>query len=229
VLGGTGHVGQAVLAELAAAEVATTFTYLSAVERAQALARQHGQRAIRVDLRDRAALGSVVTGLCAESPPDLLVHCAAVGPRQRLAEIDDDGFTDLLGVNLRAPFLACQLLAPHLGARGGGDVVLVAALDGILPVPGPVHFAASQAALLGMTRALAKELGPQGIRVNLVVLGLLDGGLSSALPDSLRRSYLRFSALGRVGTAAEAARTIVWLALENEYMTGALVGATGGV
>jgi 3-oxoacyl-[acyl-carrier protein] reductase len=161
--------------------------------------------------------------------PHAFVHCLTVGRPRLLAEITDEDFAGILDINVRSAFLAIRELAPRMAEAGGGDLILTAALDGIQPVPAPAHFAASQAALLGMTRALAKELGPSGLRINLVVLGVLDGGVAGALPSRLLLDYKKYSALGRVGTAAEVARAIRWLALENRYMTGQTVTLSGGI
>jgi 3-oxoacyl-[acyl-carrier protein] reductase len=226
VLGGTTHLGTAVVRELLAAGVETAATYRTR-EHAAPLA---GAHLVAADAADPAGLRRALGGLCAEwGAPDAFVHCLTVGRPRLLAEITDADWAAAHDINVRSAFVAVQELAPRMAERGGGDLILTAALDGIQPVPAPAHFAASQAALLGMTRALAKELGPRGLRVNLVVLGVLDGGLAGALPSRLLADYKKFSALGRVGTAAEVARAVRWLALENRYMTGQTLSLSGGI
>ena len=96
-------------------------------------------------------------------------------------------------------------------------------------VPVPACVGGSDGAKAGLTRSLAKELGPLGIRINLVSLGVLNEGFSKGLSDQLREDYERFSALRRIGTAQEAAKAIVGVALESPYMTGATVCVDGGV
>jgi 3-oxoacyl-[acyl-carrier protein] reductase len=83
--------------------------------------------------------------------------------------------------------------------------------------------------LAALTMALAKELGPRGIRVNMAALGVLDSGLSRDLDIKLLADYQVFSALRRCGTPAEAARAILWLALENSYMNGKVLPVNGGI
>jgi NAD(P)-dependent dehydrogenase (short-subunit alcohol dehydrogenase family) len=77
--------------------------------------------------------------------------------------------------------------------------------------------------------ALAKELGPRGIRINLVALGVLDAGLSRELSPELLEDYKQFSALRRLGTPREAARAVLWLALHNRYMNGKVLAVNGGI
>lgn len=115
-------------------------------------------------------------------------------------------------------------------ARAGyGSIVLVGALDRTQSLPAPVPFAASQGMLAAMTMALAKELGPSGILVNMVALGILEEGLARALSPQVRADFLSFSALRRAGTPREAARAILWLALENTYMSGKVMPVNGGI
>lgn len=225
VLGGSGHVGAAVVRGLRGQGLPTTFTFHRSRERAAALAVETGAVAHSLDLRDAATVERALASL--SPPPDVLVHCAGVGAWRTLGEIDAALFDETLAVNARAAFLACRALVPRMA--DGGDVVLVSALDGIAKVPSPTHFAMSQAALLGLAHSLAKEAGPRGVRTNIVVLGPLDGGLSASLSPDLVAQYRAFSALGRTGTAEEAARAIVRLALENTYMNGAELVLTGGI
>ena len=98
--------------------------------------------------------------------------------------------------------------------------MLLGSIDGVKPAPAPVHYAASKAALAGMVKAMAKELGPQGIRVNSVAPGVLEAGLSQALPDDLRREYLKHCGLKRLGRIDEVAALVAWLAIENTFVTG---------
>ena len=102
----------------------------------------------------------------------------------------------------------------------GGNVVLLGSIDGVKPAPAPVHYAASKAALAGMIRAMAKELGPRGIRINSVAPGVLEDGLSRTLPEQLRREYLKHCGMKRFGRIDEVASLVTWLAVENTLVTG---------
>jgi NAD(P)-dependent dehydrogenase (short-subunit alcohol dehydrogenase family) len=102
-------------------------------------------------------------------------------------------------------------------------------VDGVKPLPSPVHFATSAAALRGMVEAMSKELGNYNIRVNLVAPGILDGGSSAKLGHEMKDAYLKHSALGRFGTMAEIAEVVAWLALENTYVTGQVILLDGGL
>lgn len=228
VFGGTGAVGRAVLRELAQRGVATTFTYFRAEAAARDLAAEHGASALRVDLGDAAATTALFAELEARSVcPDVFIHCAATSRLAALGEVSLATFQHTLAVNTQSAFLACQWLSGRM--RPDSDIVLLGALDRVQSLPLPVHFAATQGALSAMVMALAHELGPRGIRVNLIALGVLEGGLTRELDAKRLKDYEHFSALRRVGTAAEAARAIAWLALENRYISGKVLPINGGI
>jgi 3-oxoacyl-[acyl-carrier protein] reductase len=223
VLGGTGAVGSAVLRELARRGVPAAFSYLRSEARAVALARDHGHTAFRVDLADPAATRAA---LDAQDTPDLVIHCAAISGALALAEIDLAAWQQAMAINVQSAYQVCQWIA---GRGKPCDIVLVGGLDRAQSLPLPVHFAATQGALSAMVMAVAHELGPHGVRVNLVALGVLDAGISAQLASRRRRDYEKFSALRRAGTPDEAARTIAWLALENTLIQGKVVSVNGGI
>ena len=230
VFGGTGAVGGAVVRGLREAGVATVFVWHRAKDKAAALAAELDARPLQVDLGDatatRAALRALGDG---GFRPNLFIHCAGVTRTAPLAAISDEDWRVALQVNCHAALIALQELAPAMAAEGQGHVVLVGALDRAQSLPMPIAFAAAQGGLGAMTMAAAKELGRDGIRVNLVALGPLEGGLSGQMDPALVKDYTTFSALRRLGQPVEAARAILWLALENTYMSGKILTVNGGI
>jgi 3-oxoacyl-[acyl-carrier protein] reductase len=229
VLGGSGHLGREVVRALAAEGVPTAFTYRSRAAVAEALAASTGARFFETNLAEPASIRGLFERLDAEGfSADLLVHAAVVARDGALADVTDAAWDEMQSVNVRSVHVAMQAFSARLGA-GGADVVLTAALDGIAKIPCSVPFAATQSARLGMTHALARELGPRGVRVNLVLLGALDGGIAAHIDPKRLADYKRYSALGRAGTSVEAARAITRLLLSNTWMTGSVFPVTGGL
>ena len=230
VFGGTGAVGSEVLRGLREHGVPTVFTYHRSREKAQALAAELSQRAVPVDLAEPEAVRGLIEQLVREeAAPNVLIHCAAVTRSLTLDQISSDDWRQAHAVNCESAFVACQALAPSLIKAKRGHIVFVGALDRTQSFAAPIHFAATQGALSALTMALAKELGPHGICVNLVALGLLDRGLSREISPKLTADYQKFSALRRFGTPSEAAKAILWLALANTYMSGKVLAANGGI
>lgn len=239
VLGGTGVVGQAVCRELAAAGASLALTYLSQEAEAVALARELGARAFPLDAGSSADVAATVDRAASElGGLDGLVHCAAVGitveapvPADRphtIAQIDEAGWDRMLAVNTKSAFFAVQSLLPHLPAEGG-NVVLIGSVDGIKPVPAPVHYAASKGALGAMARAMAKELGGRGVKVNVVAPGVLEAGISETLPRPLIEEYEKHCGFKRRGKPGEVAGLVAWLALSNTYVTGQTILLDGAL
>jgi len=223
VLGGTGAVGSAVLRELARRGVPAAFGYCSSGDKAHVLALEYGHTAFRVDLADPAATRDA---LDAQDSPDVVIHCAGVSAALPLAELDVAAWQHTMAVNVQSAYLTCQWVA----ARGKRcDIVLVGALDRAQSLPLPAHFAASQGALTALVMAIAHELGPRDIRINLVALGVLSAGLSAGIAARRRKDYETFSALRRAGTPDEAAKVIAWLALENTFIQGKVISVNGGI
>ena len=229
VLGGTGAVGSAVLAELRRAGIPSAFTYHQAEARARALETDLSARALRLDLTDPASLGRLAASLEAEGAlPDVVIHCAAIVRTTRVFEATDDDWEATMTINARSVFQVCREFGRRLEGRGG-DLVFVSALDRTQSLPVPAIFAASQGATSALVMAAAKDLGPRGVRANVVALGLLDAGIGKELDPKLADEYRNFSALRRLGTPEEAAKTITWFALHNTYTNGKVLSANGGI
>jgi NAD(P)-dependent dehydrogenase (short-subunit alcohol dehydrogenase family) len=225
VFGGTGTVGAEVLRGFAEAGVPAVFTWHEAEAKARALSKEYGHQPLQADLREAGCARRVAR----ESEADIFVHCAATNPARALAAVSDEDWRVVQAVNCHSAFVACQELMPVMKQREGGHIVFVGALDRTQTLPLPVPFAASQGMLSAMTMALAREVGAQGILVNMVALGILKGGLSSGLEPEVISDYKAMSALRRLGGAEEAAHTVLWLALENTYMSGKVLSVNGGI
>ena len=231
VIGGSGVVGRAVCRTLASRGAQVGFTFLTNEAAANALtATIPESTAKRLDVRDVASIDRTLGEFADHfGRIDALINCAALGiagspngsnGQERMDDVAEDGWDAMLAVNTKASFFAVRRLATLMRGRGIVNVVLLGSIDGVKPAPAPVHYAASKAALAGMIKAMAKELGPQGIRVNSVAPGVLEDGLSHRLPDDLRREYLKHCGLRRLGRIEEVASVVAWLATENTFVTG---------
>lgn len=232
VIGGSGTVGRVVCRALGARGARVGFTYLTnetiAHELTTAIA---GSASLRLDVRDVGAIDRTLDEFAATfGRIDALINCAAIGVtasaangangHERMDAVTEDGWETMLAVNAKASYFAVRRVASLMRDRGGVNIVLLGSIDGVKPVPAPVHYAASKAALAGMIRAMAKELGPNGVRINSVAPGVLEDGLSRSLPEQLRAEYLKHCGLKRFGRIDEVASLVSWLAVENTLVTG---------
>jgi 3-oxoacyl-[acyl-carrier protein] reductase len=210
VLGGTGYVGSAVLRELARRGVPATFTYHSNADKARVLAAEFGHTAVQVDLAEPGAASSLPAA-------DVVIHCAAISSEDWLRSFS---------INVESAHVVAQAAA---GRGTPASVVLVGGLDRSQSLPLPAVYAATQGALSALVMALGHELGPRGIRINMLSLGVLAGGISNQLATRRRKDYETFSALRRAGTADEAAKAIAWLALDATFIQGKVISVNGGI
>ncbi len=229
VLGGTGAVGGAVARAARKAGARVTLTYCTQEAKARSLAEELKADAHRLDVRDSVSVRAFVDLAGKTDPPAAWIYCVGVLENAAFDALTEEAWDASFATNARGPFVALRSVSSQLCARGGGNVVIVGGLDRSQSLPIPVAYAATQGALAALVMSSAKELGPKGIRVNMVALGLLSEGLSQGLSATLREDYVAFSALRRLGSPSEAARAIVWLALENTYVTGKVIAVNGGI
>lgn len=232
VIGGSGALGSAVCRALHREGVHVGLTFFSNEQVASQLCDElPGVVAVRSDLREVVQLEQAVEELADRlGGVTALIHSAAIcltpgdvvppDKTQKLDHVHAAGWDELMSVNVRSVYFACRQVMPHLRRSGGGNVVLVGSVSGTRPLPSPIHYATSRTALEGMARAMAKEVGGDNIRVNVIEPGILEAGVSRSLPQHLLEEYQKHCALKRVGKMTEVANVIAWFAQYNTYVSG---------
>ncbi|AHE52372.1 SDR family NAD(P)-dependent oxidoreductase [Sphingomonas sanxanigenens] len=233
VTGGSRGIGAAIALALAENGADVAFTYQNSAEKAAAVARSiegtgHRAFAIQADSADPAAIARAVDeAVAALGGIDILVNSAAIGVAGPIADLDVDAWQAMMDVNVRAPVLFAKAVIPHLG-DGGRIVSIGSGLGERVPFPGVTAYAMSKAALTAFTRGLSRELGPDGITVNLVQPGSTDTDANPANGDAA--DFQRgMTSLGRYGEPREVANAVVFLASPAaSVITGAVLTADGG-
>lgn len=241
VLGGTGAVGREVVPLLAEDGGRVAFTFHENASLAQELGKAGDNLfALAAELGDADSVTTAVRRACERLDGiDALIHAAAIclspgdvvrtDAVQKIGDIHEAGWDRLMDVNVKSVFFAVQAAVPFLRQRGGGDIVLFSSISAVKPTPSPVIYTASKSALTGMGHAMAKELGPDNIRVNVIASGVLDSGVSKSLPRELRDAYVKHCGLKREGKPVEIARVAAWLAKNNTYISGQTIVVDGAV
>ncbi|MDX2681411.1 MULTISPECIES: SDR family oxidoreductase [Streptomyces] len=231
VTGGSRGIGAATALRLAQEGADVALTYVNGKEAAAdvvAAVQALGRRAValRADSADPAeAAGAVDRAVEALGGLDVLVNNAGVGVLGPLAELALPDVDRVLAVNVRGVFLASQAAAGRMPA-GGRIITIGTCMTQRVPGPGGTLYAMSKSALVGLTKALARELGPRGITANLVHPGPIDTDMNPA-DGPYAAGQATMTALGRFGTAQEVAATVAHLA-GAAYVTGAEFAVDGG-
>jgi NAD(P)-dependent dehydrogenase (short-subunit alcohol dehydrogenase family) len=227
VVGASGSLGRALVEELGARDARVGGTYRNGTI--------EGIPSRRLDLLAVDTIEPILADLAQElEGADALVLCAtavsasATPAFDHLADIVPAKLVEMMTVNVAAPILCARAFAAMIGTAPR-NVVLVGSIDGAKSVPTAVPYASSKGALMAAARGHAKELGPDGVLVNVVAPGLMDAGASRIVPAEVKKEYLKHSAAKRFATPAEIARSIAWLALENTYVTGQTIILDGGL
>lgn len=160
---------------------------------------------------------------------DVLVNNAGVARQQLFTDVSDADWARMVGVNLSGPFYVTRAFLPGMISRRSGSVVFVSSMWGQVGASCEVCYSALKAGLIGMTKALAKEAGPSGVRVNCVAPGVIDTDMNRMLGEETLRALAEETPLGRLGTPQDVARAIAYLAGEDAaFVTGQVLGVSGG-
>jgi len=227
VTGGATGIGRSTVLELGKRGYRVAVNHLGQPERAAEIADEVGGMAFETDVADPAAVAAMVTDVeRVVGPIEIAVCSAGFDHDLRLEETDDATWGRTLHVLLGGCVNVIGAVAPQMRARGRGSIVLVSSELALIGDHGHVAYVAAKAAVLGLTRSMAHELAPAGIRVNCICPGPTDTGL---LTDRWRApEYLASIPLGRLGHPDELATAIAGLA-EATWTTGQVVSPNGGV
>ena len=244
VSGGSRGIGREVCHELArrgSRVVVLSRSAKAATSIAQELVQANGEMESRMywglecDVRDPSSVDTTVAKVVQESGcPNILVNCAGITGRDALlVRSQAEGIRDVVETNLLGSLYLSRAVSKAMLREKvtAGSIVNIGSVVGSDGNAGQVAYSASKAGLGGLTRSLARELGPRGIRVNLVEPGYIDTGMTSALPESKAKAVASAVPLqGRLGTAAEVASVVCFLAsIDSSYMTGQALRVDGGL
>lgn len=229
VTGEARGIGAAIVRRLAADGARVAFTYASSTEIADALAQEVGGSAIQADAADPdAAAASVARAVTDLGGLDILVHNAGIASFASVAPGSFGEFRRQFGVNVDGVYAATAAAVPHLS--DGGRIIIIGSINAhAMPIAGGAIYGASKAAVAGLARGWARDLGPRGILVNVVQPGPIDTDLNPA-DGPFAETLTKLTALGRYGKAEEVAALTAFLASgEASYITGALIDIDGGL
>lgn len=227
ITGGSRGIGAACVRKFAAAGDRVYFLYRRSQEIAEKLAAETGSTALKCDVSDP---NSVVHALRDLPSVDILINNAGIAGFSLFQDISEEDWDRMIQTHLGGTFRCTKAVLPGMIAQKRGCIINISSMWGQVGASCEVHYSAAKAGVIGLTKALAKEVGPSGVRVNCVAPGVVDTEMNSSLSPQDLQSLAEETPLGRVGTPKEMAEVLFWLASDgSSFLTGQVIAPNGGL
>ena len=159
---------------------------------------------------------------------DVLVNNAGIAQQKLFTDITQADYDRMFDCNVRSVFNCCQCALPYMIHNKYGRIINVSSMWGIVGASCEVHYSASKAAVIGMTKALAREVAPSGITVNCIAPGVIDTPMNKCFDEETMNALIEETPVGRIGTPEDAARAVLFFADEKSgFITGQILGVDG--
>ena len=227
VPGGSRGIGAATALALAERGWTVHVNYIEQQEKAEAVAARTGGVAVQADVADPAQVAAMreITG-----PVDLLVNNAGVAQSGLLTDITPEQWQRMFDVNITGMYNCCRSYIPAMVHEKAGQIINLASILGTMGGSYEVPYSATKGAVIALTKALAKELGPSNIRVNAVAPGYIQTDMTAQFSAEDRAALSDATAMCRIGTPEDVADVIALLAeTGTRFVTGQIIGIDGGL
>ncbi len=226
ITGGTRGIGAATVRRFAAAGDRVYFLYEKSTELAQAMEQETGAVGIRCDVTQEEAVARAFQQI---GPVDVLVNNAGIVDYNPINWVSAETFRRVMDVNVTGMFLCCKAALSGMLQQQKGAIVNVSSMWGRVGSSCEVAYSTSKAAVIGMTKALAKELGPSGIRVNAVAPGVIQTDMVKNVDPEVMEELRQETPLEQLGQPEQVANAIWYLASEQaSFVTGTVLDVSGG-
>jgi 3-oxoacyl-[acyl-carrier protein] reductase len=231
VTGGSRGIGAAISRELGRAGARVAVNYRSGKDAAEEIASEIGGIALGANVGDSGEAKDLVERVESElGDVDVLVNNAGITRDTLIARMSDEEWEEVIETNLRGTFNTCRAVSRKMLRRRAGAIVNISSVVGVHGNPGQANYAASKAGIIGLTKALARELGVRGVRVNAVAPGYITTELTDVLTEEQTGLILGNTPLGRLGSPEDVAASVRFLCSdEAAFITGDVLLVDGGL
>lgn len=226
VTGGSRGIGAACCRVLAKKGFRVAINYHHSKEQALKLAKEIDGIAIEADVSDRA---QVIKMFQRAGSVDVLVNNAGIAQQKLFTDLTEEDWRGMFAVDVDGVFHCCQCALPYMIHEKAGSIINISSMWGQVGASCEVHYSAAKAAVIGLTKALAKELGPSHIRVNAIAPGVILTEMNQQHSAETLRELAEETPLERLGMPEEIAQAVAFLAGEtSSFITGQILGVNGG-
>ena len=225
ITGGSRGIGRACVKAFSENGWKVYFTYLNSVEEAEKVSEEYNAVGIRADVSKKEDL-SKIDKLCASF--QCIVNNAGIAEQKLFTDITESDWDRMFDVNVKGIYLTTHRFVPYMIKEHRGSIINISSVWGIEGASCEVHYSAAKSAVVGFTKALAKELGPSGICVNCVAPGVIDTDMNGHLSEEDMESLKDETPLCAIGTPEQVAETVLYLASPDRFITGEIIKVSGG-
>ena len=231
ITGGSRGIGAAAVRKFSSEGYKVAFTYKNSKEAAEELSLETGALAIRANSASESDIIKAVAEVEEKiGNVEILINNAAVSSFSLITDVTLEAWRDMFSVNLDAAFLYSKATLPSMIRERWGRIINVSSMWGTVGSSCEVCYSSTKAALIGFTKALAKEVGPSNITVNAVAPGLIDTDMNASLSESDKAAICDETPLMRMGKAEEVADALFFLASDSaSFVTGEIMNISGGL
>ena len=233
VTGGSRGIGAAIVSGLAKSGYQVVLNYYKSEEAAKKIQKELKEKDIEIeifkaDVSKREEVKKLVAfTLKKYKNIDVLINNAGIDQIKLFTDITDEDWNTMMGVNLNSVFYCTQEVLENMIHNKKGCIINISSIWGIQGASCEVHYSSSKAAVDGLTKALAKELGPSNIRVNSIAPGLVDTDMNKNVTKEELEELKKEIPLGRMAKPEEIVNSVKWL-IEDEYVSGQIISVNGG-
>ena len=236
ITGASRGIGKAIALLFAQQGATVAFTYLTSSESSKQIAKEIESYGVQVKAYTANAASydeahDIVADVVKEfGRLDILVNNAGITKDNLMMRMTETQWDDVINVNLKSAFNYTHAVTPIMARQRGGSIINLSSVVGISGNAGQSNYAASKAGLIGLTKSIAKEMGPRGIRSNCIAPGFINTDMTAALPEEVCESWYRSIPLRRGGTPEEVANVALFLASNlSSYVSGQVIQCCGAM
>lgn len=224
ITGGSRGIGAAAVRAFCAADYQVTFFYQKSHEAANQICAETGAKSVCCDVTDVQAVNTAISQL---APVDILICNAGIAHYGLISQISEEEWEHLFSVNVGGVYRCVKAVLPSMLQKQSGCILTLSSMWGQVGASCEVAYSASKGAVIAMTKALAKELGPSGIRVNCVCPGVILTEMTNCVGEETLSALAEDTPLGRNGTPEDVASALLYLA-QADFITGQILPVNGG-
>jgi 3-oxoacyl-[acyl-carrier protein] reductase len=230
ITGGSRGIGAACVREFSKKDYRVFFNYNQSEEAAKQLSSETGAIPVKADISKSDEVEKMIDFIHTYGKISILINNAGIAEQKLFSDISESDWDRMFDVNIKGMFLVTKKVLPDMIHEKCGKIINFSSIWGIAGASCEVHYSASKAAVIGFTKALAKEVGLSGINVNCIAPGVIDTEMNGHLDEETKAELCEETPLNRMGTADEVAKLAYFLSSpDSDFITGQVISPNGGI